>query len=422
MIKPSDMKARRITSFIENIKDSDLGRILVFTGARQTGKTTLVKNIFPEFSYISIEDPVLRSEYLKMTAAQWNLLYPRAILDEIQKEPTLIESIKSVYDQWNDPRFVLSGSSQLLLMKQVNESLAGRCVITDMYPLTLPELATNDWDDEIVDSFFQQTFLNPTANLVLYPSFLLDKRMPEKKQAWDHYLRFGAYPALTENSMTDENRYLWLHNYVRTYLERDVRDLASFRDLEPFIKLQKALAIQTGNLINASALASQIGLSAKTVQRYIQYLELSYQTVNLSSWERNSSKRLVKAPKIHYLDNGVLQSVLQKRGGITGQEFESLVIAEIFKQVKTLQKSASFYHLRTQDGKEVDLLIEFPEGYFAFEIKMTEHITKTDARHLKNLEDILDKPVLKAFILSNDLSTSYFDENIIAINAAMFLG
>ena len=222
--------------------------------------------------------------------------------------------------------------------------------------------------------------------------------------------------------MTDETRYLWLHNYVRTYLERDVRDLASFRDLEPFIKLQKALAIQTGDLINASALASQIGLSAKTVQRYIQYLELSYQTVNLSSWERNSSKRLVKAPKIHYLDNGVLQSVLQKRGGITGQEFESLVIAEIFKQVKTLQKSASFYHLRTQDGKEVDLLIEFPEGYFAFEIKMTEHITKTDARHLKNLEDILDKPVLKAFILSNDLSTSYFDENIIAINAAMFLG
>ena len=131
------MKARRITSFIENIKDSDLGRILVFTGARQTGKTTLVKNIFPEFSYISIEDPVLRSEYLKMTAAQWNLLYPRAILDEIQKEPTLIESIKSVYDQWNDPRFVLSGSSQLLLMKQVNESLAGRCIITEYVSLTL---------------------------------------------------------------------------------------------------------------------------------------------------------------------------------------------------------------------------------------------------------------------------------------------
>ena len=416
------MKARRITSFFESIKDSNLGRILVFTGARQTGKTTLVKNIFPEFTYISIEDPVLRGEYLKMTAAQWNLLYPRAILDEIQKEPTLIESIKSVYDQWEEPRFVLLGSSQLLLMKQVNESLAGRCIITDMYPLTLPELATDDWNDEIIDSFFQQTYINPSDYQAYYPSFLLDKRMPEKKRAWDHYLKFGAYPSLTESSMTDENRYLWLHNYVRTYLERDVRDLASFRDLEPFIKLQKVIAINTGNLINASALATQIGLSAKTVQRYIQYLELSYQTINLPSWERNSSKRLVKASKIHYLDNGVLQAVLQKRGGITGQEFESLVIAEIFKQTKTLQKPASFYHLRTQDGKEVDLLIEFPDGYFAFEIKMTEHVTKTDARHLKNLEDILDKPVLKAFILSNDLSTSYFDDNIIAINAAMFLG
>jgi predicted AAA+ superfamily ATPase len=416
------VKARRIKPFIDRNKASKLGRIMVFTGARQTGKTTFAKNQFPDYSFISVEDPVTRKEYTKLSAAQWKLLYPRAILDEVQKQPTLIESIKSVYDQWDEPRYVLSGSSQLLLMEKVKESLAGRCIISEIYPLTLPELSTKSWDDEIKDSLFQQLLMCPTDEMVFLPSFLLDKRMPEKQQAWVHYLKFGGYPALTDASMNDEDRYLWLSSYVRTYLERDIRDLASFRDLEPFIKLQQALAINTGTLVNASSLGTQIGMTAKSVLRFIQYLELSYQTIRLPSWERNLTKRLVKASKTHYLDNGVLQAVLKKRGGITGFEFESLVIAELFKQAKTIQSQASFYHLRTFDGKEVDLLIELPEGYFAFEIKMTDRVSKTDARHLKDLEEILDKPLLKAFILSADSSTTYFDEKVVAISAPMFLG
>lgn len=416
------MKARRTKLFIDRYKASKMGRIVVFTGARQTGKTTFAKHQFPDYSFISVEDPVTRHEYTKLSAAQWNMLYPRAILDEVQKEPVLIESIKSVYDQWDEPRYVLTGSSQLLLMEKVKESLAGRCIISEMYPLTLPELSTKSWNDEINDSLFQEFLMHPTEEKVYLPSFLLDKRMPEKQQSWDHYLKFGGYPALTNASMSEEDRYLWLSSYVRTYLERDIRDLASFRDLEPFIKLQQALAINTGTLINASSLGAQIGMTAKSVQRYIQYLELSYQIIRLPSWERNLSKRLVKAPKVHYLDNGVLQSVLKKRGGITGLEFESLVIAELFKQAKTIQSQASFFHLRTFDGKEVDLLIEVAEGYFAFEIKMTDHVSKTDARHLKDLDNLLDKPLLKAFILSNDLSTTHFDEKIVAVNASMFLG
>ena len=139
--------------------------------------------------------------------------------------------------------------------------------------------------------------------------------MPEKKQAWDHYVRFWGYPALTDEHLNDQERETWLYNYVRTYLERDVRDLASFRDLKPFLKLQRALAVQIGTLINASVLGSHIGLTAKTVQRYIQYLEMSYQTLTLPAWDRNQLRRLIKAPKIHYLDHGILQAVLQKRGG-----------------------------------------------------------------------------------------------------------
>jgi hypothetical protein len=122
-----------------------MGRIIILTGARQTGKTTLARNAFPGYAFLSIEDPILRQSYAGLSAAQWRDLYPRAILDEVQKQPVLIESIKSVYDQWPEPRYILLGSSQLLLLEKVKESLAGRCHIVELFPLTLPELGTESW-------------------------------------------------------------------------------------------------------------------------------------------------------------------------------------------------------------------------------------------------------------------------------------
>ena len=222
--------------------------------------------------------------------------------------------------------------------------------------------------------------------------------------------------------MTEDDRFIWLKNYVNTYLERDIRDLASFRDLEPFIKLQRAVATYTGGLFNASNFSRDLGVSTKTVQRYLEYLRLSYQVIILPAWERNSTKRLTKAPKIHFMDNGVLQAVLQKRGGINGNEFESLIISEIYKQAKNIFADISFYHLRTQDGREIDLLVETEQGYFAFEIKMADKVSQIDARHLMNIETILDKPLIAGFILSNDPETHQFTSNITAVNVAMFLG
>jgi predicted AAA+ superfamily ATPase len=127
-------------------------------------------------------------------------------------------------------------------------------------------------------------------------------------------------------------------------------------------------------------------------------------------------------PKIHYLDNGIIQAVLQKRGGVTGNEFESLVIAEIYKQIQTIHFQVQLFHLRTHDGKEVDLLIEMADCYYAFEIKMADKVTKADARHLLELDNILNKPIKKAFILSNDRETKIFEEKVFAINVTMFLG
>jgi predicted AAA+ superfamily ATPase len=423
------MLNRKILEYARNLSQSPVGRILVFTGARQTGKTTVTRHGFPEYTYISIEDPVLRGQYTRLTAAQWRELYPRAILDEVQKEPQLIESIKAVYDQWSGPRYMLLGSSQLLLLEKVRESLAGRCAIIELYPLTLPELETADWTEPVGDSLFQQFLINLEkaqgewiAAPEILPSFLLDKKMAKKKAAWDYYLKFGGYPALTNPALSDEERYIWLHEYVRTYLERDIRDLASFRDLEPVIKLQRYLANMTAQVLNSSAAAVQLGLSVKTVQRYIHFFELSYQIMTIPAWSRNLNKRLVKAPKIHYLDNGVLQGVLEKQGGLTGHEFESLVAAEIYKQIRCAGAPGQLFHLRTHDGFEVDLLLELPQGYIAFEIKMADRIRDSDASGLKKLSAILDKPLLHGFLLSQDDETRRLDEHITALHGAYFLG
>lgn len=415
------MKNRQIGNFAKKISKSGLGRILVFTGARQTGKTTLVKKLFPEYSYLSIEDPLTRADFTGLTAARWHALYPKAILDEIQKEPVLIESIKSVYDQFSEPRYVLLGSSQLLLMEKARESLAGRCVIIEMFPLTLPEIKADE-PDKTQLSLFQKILTDPIQKMDYLPSFNLDPDMAKKQAVYSHYCTFGGYPALTNPTLSDEQKYIWLSQYVRTYLERDIRDLASFRELEPFVILQRALAVQTAQTINASTLAAQVGLSSKTVQRYIQYLNISYQTISLQAWSRNQTKKLTRAPKIHYLDHGVLSGILQKKGGMTGAEYESLIVAEIYKQIKTLNIQPMLYHLRIQGGREIDLLIELPEGYIAFEIKMSQRVSASDASHFSGLDEILDKPLLHSFVISNDVKTQQFPNGSTAINAAMFLG
>lgn len=415
-------KARQIFSEIEKIKDRKQGRIIVLTGARQVGKTYLVRKLLPDYKYISIEDPVLRSSYTALSANQWHSLYPKAALDEVQKEPQVIESIKSVYDQFDNTRYILLGSSQLLLMNKVKESLAGRCTIFDMYPLTLPEIRTKDCNETISESLWQRMLNRENGAEDILPSFLMDNDHSSKSEAWEYFLRFGGYPALTDEDMDDEERYRWLAGYVRTYLERDVRELASFRDLEPFIRLQREVAVLNGQIYNASAVSNSIRVDSKTAQRYLSYLEMSYLEIILPAWSRNAEKRLTKAPKIHFMDFGVQQAVLNKRGGITGHEFESIVISELYKQAKNLLCEASFYHLRTQDGREVDLLVETRDGYYAFEVKMSENVTESDARHLRKLGEYLDKPVLAAFVVSNDPVTKNFGNGITAVNAAMFLG
>jgi len=345
-------------------------------------------------------------------------MYPKAILDEVQKEPQLIESIKSVYDQFPDPKYILLGSSQILLLKKIRESLAGRCQLVELYTLTLPEMLTESWSSKIYPSFFQKILM---GNKMTYTPFLLDKDHTTKMEVYDHYLQYGAYPAITDSSLSTQEKKDWLRNYVRTYLERDIRDLAELRNLEPFVKVQKLLANNTAQLTNFSRIAVEASVSPKTVQRFLEYLNISYQTLELQPWSKNPNKRLVKSPKVHYLAVGVMRAILQKNDVLNGHEFESAIVSEIYRQSKIISEELSFYHLRTSDGREIDLLIESEQGYIAIEIKNSETIRAVDGRHLKGLEEVLEKPLLYRFVISNDLNARDLGNGITAISAVQFL-
>ena len=414
------MKSRFIQPVLRHSANSSIRRITVITGARQTGKTTLARNCFPDYSYLSVEDPVMRMEYARLTADQWRGVFPTAILDEVQKEPRLIESVKAVYDQFPEPRYILLGSSQLLLLQKVRETLAGRCTIHEVYPLTIPEIRTSSWEQLPRPSIFQQLILNGVLPSIT-PSFKMAEDYADRNRAYRYYLRNGGYPALVDESLSEDDRTIWLINYVRTYLERDIRDLAEFRSLDPFVKAQQMTAMLTGEMVNYSSLAGQCGISPNTASRFLQYLEMSYQVFMLPPWHRNTLKRLVKSPKLHYLDPGVQRAILRKTGGLTGHEFESAIIAELYKQARVAAVSAAFYHLRTLDGRELDLLIETEKGYYAIEIKMADHVSSSDARNFPVIEKILDKPLLHSFVLSNDPTVVQLTPNTTLLPAGLFL-
>ena len=412
-------REREIGKLMAQKADRTINRIMVLTGARQVGKTTIIKDYFPDYTYLSVENPALVQRLKEMGASQWAFIYPKAALDEVQKEPILIEFVKSVYDEYKQTKYLLTGSSQLLLMDKVRETLAGRCRIYDIFPLTMPELTSPEIP--LHHSTWQKMLKK--EEYYIYPDALLDPTYADKFGAYNFYVNFGGYPALVDEDMPDEEKWEWLRDYVRTYLERDVRDLVSIRDLDPFVKLQQAIALQTGQTVTESTLASLIGVSPKTAKRYLNYLYISYQTITLTPWTRNSNKRLTRAPKIHFMDHGVLQAVLQRRGGMSGNEFESAIVAEIYKQAHNLAVDVRFYHLRTQDGREVDLLVETPDGYYAFEIKYARKVLPTNGKHLRKLEEIVnDKPILGKYIISNDTQTKQFDYGITAVNAVVFLG
>lgn len=412
---------RTIYRYLQKKSATKFGRITTLTGARQTGKTTLVKQAFPEFDYISLEDPITRPDYAALSAAQWQQQYPHVVLDEVQKLPQLIESVKAAYDEYPETRFVLLGSSQILLLDRVKESLAGRTALIELFPLTLPERLTHSWDDDIQTSRLIQFLKSPTTTEVLHGIPNSSQQYAKARQQFEQYLQYGAMPAIVDDTLESRDKRDWLRDYVSTYLQRDIRDLANLRELEPFVRAQKTLASLTSQLLNNSTLAKQAAVTNVTAKRFIHYLEISYQIILLPPWFRNQNKRLSKSPKVHFLDPGVQRILLSRTGELTGAEFESAVISEFYKQIKNNRLEVECYHMRTLDGREVDLLLELETGYIAVEVKQSSNVALSDARHLRTLGEILDKPLLHSLVVSNDPRVKHWDDGAITAVPAAWL-
>jgi predicted AAA+ superfamily ATPase len=375
------------------------------TGARQVGKTTLVRAAFPDIPLLRFDAQAERSAYGAMTPADWIARYPTAILDEVQKAPQIFETLKSCYDQEPKLRYLMLGSSQVQLMQGVRETLAGRIALLKLHALTLPELM--DQGAALPTSPFQDLLRHPQEAReilqgLLDPVRALSEREARARRWFDHSLKWGGMPSLIAEGMTDSDRMDWLMDYQELYLQRDLGDLARLSDLEPFARAQKIAALRTGEPIQFAALGASAGIGAATARKYLQYLEISYQIVLLQPWFRNTEKRLTKSPKLHFLDNGVRRGILRRTGEVDGHEFEGVVVSEAIKQEALAHVGAGFFHLRTTEGREVDLLLELDRGYIALECKLGESVTDSDARHLRNLSGILDKPLLAGIVVSQD--------------------
>lgn len=361
---------------------------------------------FPDYPIVNLDAPSERVVYERLTPAEWITRFPRAVIDEAQKLPAVFETIKACYDRDPGVRYLMLGSSQLLLLKQVRETLAGRVALLELFPLALPELAAPQGEAPAPSPLLQLlSAASPREELARQIDAVrcLSPRFARSAVAWESFLRWGGLPLLHgREGWNDDDRWAWLQDYQATYLQRDLADLARLDRLEPFVRAQRAAALRTAQPINFSELARLADISPPTAHQFMRYLEISYQVALIPGWYRNPEKRLSKQPKLHFLDPGVHRAVLAKRGAVNGAELESAVVAEVIKQARTARLALHFHHLRTADGREVDLLIEREDGYIALECKQAERVAPVDFRGLRALPSLLDKPLLLGLVVSQD--------------------
>lgn len=403
-----NFKNRTISEEINLLLSKSRGRLVVLTGARQVGKSTLAKNLLPNNDYINLDSPLEREVYNKMMPSEWLEQFPHATIDEIQKSPQMFDTIKACYDQDENCHFLLLGSSQVLLLKGVQETLAGRSAIRELFPFTIPEIIESEvpLKKSLLINYLSDPYPQNFLDEHLRKTDVLTPLFASANKAWEYFLLWGGMPSLLEKDWDDLDRYEWLQDYHKTYLQRDLLDLANLQHLEPFVRAQRVAALRTSETVNYSDLAKAADITAPTAKKFLQYLEVSYQVTTLPAWHRNKEKRLSKMPKLHFLDPGICRAIRRKQGDVNGHELESAFVAEVYKQVKNSRLPLELHHLRSSDGREVDLLIEREDGYFAFECKQTSKTSKKDARHLRGLQDILDKPLLGALVISNDRNVS----------------
>jgi uncharacterized protein len=356
--------------------------VVLVTGARQVGKTTFLKAMSDENrNYISLDDPRL-VELARTDPALFLQRFPGPVLiDEIQYAPELLPHIKMAVDGDRTPgRFWLTGSQQFHLMRNVSESLAGRVGIIRMLGLSRREQDQNEVDTP--------PFLPEMENLAQRFATSPPLTLPA---VYERIWR-GSFPALTADSQLDRN--LFFSSYVQTYVQRDVRDLARVGDETAFLRFVRACAARSAQLLNMADLARDAGVAPNTAKSWLSILEASGLVFLLEPYHTNVTKRLIKSPKLYFLDTGLCSWLTEwtspatlEAGAASGAIFETWVIGEILRSWWHQGERASFYFYRDKDHKEIDLLILQDARIYPIEIKKSASPDRRIARQF----GILDK-------------------------------
>lgn len=387
---------RWLSVILPNYKDR---KIVILTGARQTGKTTLAKNKFADLKYLNLDAPENREYVSKISSFQWGEQIGDSVIDEAQKEPLVFEKLKFSFDDHSVRFSLLLGSSQILLLKKIRESLAGRSSIYELFPLMFSEfLYGQNYEgtkkpliSRIINSDSIVSFIDQI------PVALLPTQDDCLKNIENNLLNYGGMPALLP--LSDIEKRKWLKDYEYTYLERDLADLSRLDDLGPFRKFQKIASLRVACLLNYSELARDTGISTDTARRYLEYLRLSYQVLLLQPYYKNLTSSVVKTPKLIWIDNGLCRQAGSNWSDESGQLYENMVISEIYKWTTTMQEEVQFYFYRTRSGREVDLLLETSRGLIGFEIKSSSNCSKKYFSSLLEIRNQTGKKWLGGFVV-----------------------
>ncbi len=377
---------------------------VVVTGARQTGKSTLAETLVPgKRRYWSLDDLDVRDLARREPDALLGGAEPLT-LDEIQREPDLLSAIKRVIDRDRRPgRFLLTGSANLLLMKRVGESLAGRASYLTLWPMTRREQAgageTGLWEALLSTPDTQWRDL-------------LAAGAPARED-WRALARRGGFPTPALALKTAAERAIWFDGYIRTYLERDLPDLASISALPDFRRLMRASSLRIGQLVNQAELGRDVALPQPTVHRWLNLLETSYLLVRLPAYAINRTKRLIKSPKLYWGDTGIALH-LAGQPEPSGAHLENLVLNDLLSWRDTRLDHTEVSYWRTATGEEIDFVIESGNSVLPIEVKATTRPRLADARHLLSFRTEYGRKARAGLLLHGGSTLDWLAEGILA--------
>lgn len=384
--------------------------VTLVIGARQIGKTTLMKELAKEkgYHYVTFDDIDYLANARNNPKNFINEIPKPVIFDEIQRVPELFLPIKAESDSNRIPgQYVLTGSANPLLLPSMRDSMAGRMEILEMYPLSQGEI--NNSFDNFIDIIWQPESITalPCLNY-------------SRKELFDVIIT-GGYPLV--QMQPAKKRETWFKNYIKLILQKDILDLSQIENIESIPKLLRLIAGRAGSLVNTSELSRSLKIPATTIHRYMTFLETLFIVFNLESWSTNLTTRVIKSPKSYLVDSGLLAQLL----GITaeraleepehmGSIMENFVVTELKKQASWSNTEVSLYYFRTTSGIEVDIVLERPDGkIIGIEVKTSSSVQPKDAKGLKHLRDSVGDKWHRGIILYTGTESIPIDTKITAL-------